>query len=208
MAARRDHGTAVVTRLLTGAPAAWRAALTEYAGHLRAERGLSPHTVEAYLRDVRKLTDVSSPDGESRTPPGPDAVTEDDIRRLLRDLYDVGLAQSSVARILSGITAFYDYRQRQGYAATSPTAGVASVPLSRKLPTVLTVEQVDAMITQIDHSTPEGLRNRTIVEFLYACGMRVSELTDLRLTQLFLDAGFVRVIGKGQRERLIPIGGE
>ena len=182
---------------------AWQAALREYAGHLRAERGYSPHTVEAYLRDVGKLIAQLG----DATATGPDDVTEATVRALLKTLYDVGLAQATVARVLSGISGFYNYRLRQGYIKTSPTAGVTSVPLSRKLPTVLEVSQVDALMAQINHSTPEGLRNRAMVEFLYACGMRVSELVTLRLSQLFLEAGFVRVIGKGQRERLIPIGG-
>ena len=192
-------------QLVAELPPEWREALGEFAGHLRVERGYSDHTVEAYLRDVRKLVEHCG-SGGSGCAPAPDEVTEAQVRTLLRELYDVGLAQSTVARVLSGVSGFYAYRLRQGYTLASPTAGVASVPLSRKLPTVLTVEQVEAMVEQIDHSTPEGLRNRAIVEFLYACGMRVSELTGLRLTQLFLDAGYVRVIGKGQRERLIPIG--
>ena len=196
----RTHG-----RLVDAAPPAWRAALTEYAGHLRVERGYSPHTLEAYLRDLRKLTDYLSP-GDAAAPPDPDAVTERQVRAFVRALHDLGLAQATVGRILSGVSGFYAYRLRAGYSETSPTAGIASVPLPRKLPTVLTVAQVDAMVQQIDHSTPEGLRNRAIVEFLYACGMRVSELTSLRTTQLFLEGGFVRVIGKGQRERIIPIG--
>ena len=190
-------------RLVAEAPGPWRQTLREYAGHLRTERGYSPHTVEAYLRDLRKLSDaVCSPPPE--TPP--DAVTERDVRELLRTLYELGLAQGTVARVLSGISGFYAYRLREGHITASPTAGVTPVPLTRKLPTVLSVTQVDALCARIDHSTPEGLRNRAMVEFLYACGMRVTELVTLRLPQLFLESGFVRVVGKGQRERLIPIG--
>ena len=199
----RASGTPV-RRLIAASPTTWREALGEYAGHLKAERGYSRHTVEAYLRDLRKLSDaVEVEDGSLH----PDAVTEDHLRGLLRALYDLGLAQSSVARVLSGISGFYAYRMRQGYLQVSPAAGVTPVPLTRKLPTVLSVEQVNALLAQIDHSTATGLRNRALVEFLYACGMRVSELVTLKLSQLFLESGFVRVIGKGQRERLIPIGG-
>ena len=191
-------------RLFEAAPASWAAPLREYAGHLSAERGYSPNTVEAYLRDLRKLSDAVCAGGADVAP---DEVSERAVRGLLRALYDLGLAQSTVARVLSGITGFYAYRMRQGYLEASPTAGVTPVPLSRKLPTVLSVEEVDALLAQIDHSTPEGLRNRAMVEFLYACGMRVTELVTLRLPQLFLESGFVRVIGKGRRERLVPIGG-
>ncbi len=204
-------GANAARRLLRDVPPAWRQPLEEYAGHLRVEKGYSTHTVEAYLRDVRKLIEhLAAGDGEglhtATTVVEPDRVQERQVRALIKDLYEMGLAQTTVGRVLSGIRGFYLYRLRQGYQASSPTAHLESVPLPRKLPTVLEVGQVDAMIGQIDHSTPEGLRNRAILEFLYACGMRVTELTQLRLGQLFLEAGFIRVVGKGQRERLIPIG--
>lgn len=188
-------------------PAVWRSAWREFAGYLRAQRGYSDHTVTAYGRDVVKLIGhLQSAATGGAAPEPPDAVSEAAIRALLRSLYDVGLAQATVARVLSGLTSFYNYRVKMGYAESSPCAGVQSVPLPKKLPAVLDVAQVTAITEQVDHSTPEGLRNRAIVEMLYACGLRVSELTSLRLTQLFLEAGFIRVIGKGRRERLVPIG--
>lgn len=189
-------------------PPAWSTAWLEYAGHLRAERGYSSNTIDAYGRDISKLHGhVNAEERLVHAVTGVDNVTEVHVREFLRELYDIGLAQSTVARILSGISGFYAYRLRQGYLSESPCTGIASVPLPHKLPTVLNVEQIDAMIEQIDHSTPRGLRNRAIVELLYACGLRVSELTGLKLHQLFLEAGFIRVVGKGQRERLIPVGG-
>ncbi len=205
--------TQTTSKLLGDLPPAWAQTLAEYAGHMRVERGYSKHTVEAYLRDVRKLIEHLAADSAeaadvSRLAIGPDRVKERHVRSLLKELYELGLAQTTVGRVLSGINGFYLYRLRQGYQEASPTAQLESVPLPRKLPVVLEVDEVRALIAQIDHSTPEGLRNRAIVEFLYACGMRVSELTQLRLGQLFLEAGFIRVIGKGQRERLIPIGDE
>ncbi len=200
-------------QLLRQLPTNWSEPLQEYAGHLRVERGYSSHTVEAYLRDVSKLVEyVAEQAGTELTASAklrsPELICEGDIRALLKVLYELGLAQTTVGRVLSGITGFYLYQLRQGYIQASPAAQLESVPLPRKLPTVLAVEQVMALFEQVDHSTPEGLRNRAIVEFLYACGMRVSELTELKLGQLFLEAGFIRVIGKGQRERLIPIGAE
>ena len=201
--------------LLRGLSPAWREALSEYAGYLRVERGYSPHTVEAYLRDLRKLAeavgavaDIDEDTVGSATDAGtpPAAVTETQVRKLVKSLYDIGLAQSSVARIVSGLRGFYQVQLERERLLRSPVAGLTAVPLPRKLPTTLRQEDIAAMTAQIDHSTAEGLRNRAMLEFLYACGMRVSELTGLRLGQLFCEAGFVRVVGKGDRERLIPIG--
>ena len=189
--------------MLQRLPVAWRPLLEEYLGYLHVERGRSPHTRLAYLRDLTKLIDFVE---QSCPGSSPDQVGDADVRKLLKHLYDLGLAQASVARILSSIKGLYRYRLEQGYSDVNPIADVAAVPLSQKLPVVLSVEQIDRMIARIDHSSPEGLRNRAMLEMLYACGMRVSELTSLRVSQLFLDANFIRVIGKGNKERLVPIG--
>ena len=192
-----------LARIVVKFPADWQPELRAYLGYLQVERGRSAHTREAYARDLLKLADFVHADGSALALPH---VRDAHVRALLKHLYELGLAQRSVARILSSVKGLYRYRHEQGLAEVNPVAEVESVPLSQKLPVVLSVTQIDALVAQIDHSTPEGTRNRAIVEMLYACGLRVSELTDLRLGQLFLDAEFVRVIGKGNKERLVPIG--
>ena len=198
-------------RLLQDLPQVWQDALRGFALWIKVERGYSPHTLEAYLRDIRKLLEYlaqSSAQDLSLNAriPGPAEVRDADLRALMKMLYDLGMAQRSVARIMSSIRSFFQFELEEGRVALSPAAQIESVPLPVKLPVVLTREEIEGMIAAIDHSTVEGLRNRAMFEMLYGCGMRVSELIQLKLHQLFLEAGFVRVIGKGNRERLIPIG--
>ncbi len=192
--------------LLSHLPANWQPLVREYIGHLQVERGHSLHTLEAYVRDLRKFCDYLELSAGAAA--SPESIDEAQIRPFIKFLYKLGLAQTSVARIMSCIKGFYRYLLVEGLVEVSPAADIEGVPLPRKLPSVLSFEEIERMALHIDHSTPEGLRNRAILEFLYACGMRVSELTHLRLNQLFLEADFIRVIGKGNKERLIPIGGE
>lgn len=192
------------TSILAKLPASWLPLVREYAGHLQVERGHSVHTREAYARDLLKLTQYLELTGGGA--PQPTGIDENQLRPFIKYLYELGYAQTSVARIISGLKGFYKYLLVEGLIEVSPAAELESVPLPRKLPTILSIEQIEAMNLQVDHSTPEGLRNRAMVEFLYACGMRVSELINLHINQLFLEAGFIRVIGKGNKERLIPIG--
>lgn len=192
------------TKLLSRMPAAYAALAHAYLGVLQVERGASPHTVEAYARDLRKLTDYLT---LAPPTPAPAEVTETQLRDFLRELYELGLAQRSVQRIQSSVKGFFGFALEEGIVEVSPAADLESVAAPRRLPHVLTLAEVESLFAQVDHSTPEGLRNRAMVEMLYACGMRVSELAGLRLSQLFLEGGFVRVIGKGDRERLVPIGG-
>lgn len=191
-------------RLIGRLPPRWRAAATGYLGTLRVERGASPHTLEAYARDIVKLAEGLT-DGE--LPPDLPAITEAHLHEFVKRLYGLGLAQRSVQRIQSSLRGFFGYALEEGLLEIDPTAELESATPPRKLPVVLSVAEIEAMIAQIDHSDGLGLRNRAIVEMLYACGMRVSELTSLRLNQLFLEGGFVRVVGKGDKERLVPIGG-
>ena len=172
-------------------------------------------TGERYLTVAEQLRDLHSIDGLSMDIVTPEQVYNEfssgmaavtAIKSLMKMLYDLGMAQRSVARIMSSIRSFFQFELEEGRVALSPAAQIESVPLPVKLPVVLTREEIEGMIAAIDHSTVEGLRNRAMFEMLYGCGMRVSELIQLKLHQLFLEAGFVRVIGKGNRERLIPIG--
>ena len=168
--------------------------------YLMMERGLSRNTVEAYTDDVQKLLDYL---GDDRSPA---TVSEDDLHNFLSGLHDVGISPRSQARILSGIKTFYKYLKIDGYIDRNPTLLIESPRLGRKLPAVLTVEEIDQMIAAIDLNAPEGQRNRAIIETLYGCGLRVSEASGMRISDLFFDDGFVRVVGKGDKERIVPIG--
>ncbi|MFK8056946.1 MAG: site-specific tyrosine recombinase [Saprospiraceae bacterium] len=190
---------------LLALPKTWQPITKEWIGSMRVERGHSEHTLDAYVRDIGKLCGFLG-DEESGNIARPESIEESQVRGFIKELYDIGLAQRSVARIMSAIKGFYRYQLEQDYIDVSPAAELESVPLPKKLPTVLSQAEIAAMTLEIDHSTPEGLRNRAMLEFLYACGMRVSELINLRLNQLFFEADFIRVIGKGNKERLIPIG--
>jgi len=195
---------ATAIQLMDRLPGTWQVAVREYVGYLQVQRGHSTHTREAYIRDLSKLCDYLILTAGAA--PRPESIDEVQLRMFVKHLYELGLAQTTVARIVSAVKGFYKYLLTQSYIEASPAAELEGVPLTRKLPTVLTLAQIEAIFDQIDHSTREGLRNRAMLEFLYACGMRVSELTGLRINQLFLEASFLRVIGKGNKERLIPVG--
>ena len=190
-------------RLLADLPNDWRRAAAGYIGSLRVERGASRHTLDAYARDIIKLCGSFAADGPA---PPLETVTQTHLHDFVRQLYDLGLAQRSVQRIQSSLRGFFGFALEEGLLSSDPTAELESATPPRKLPEVLSLEEIEAMIACIDHSDELGLRNRSIVELLYACGLRVSELTSLRINQLFLEGGFVRVVGKGDKERLVPIG--
>ncbi len=183
----------------------WEDAIRSFEAYLLLERRLSANTIEAYGRDVQRLRQwvaMTAPDKR------PEQVGLQDLRHMLRWLEELGLDARSRSRILSGIRAFYRYLLTEELVAADPTELLDGPRLGRKLPEVLRVEEVQAMLRAIDLSTPHGVRNRAILEILYACGLRASELTALRLGDLLLDIGFVRVLGKGDKERYVPIGAE
>lgn len=173
--------------------------LRGYVSYLRLERGLSPASVEAYLHDVnlflqyRKGKELSS-------------VSSTDIEEFTVFLLETGLNASSQARILSGIKSFFNYLVLEKVMEVSPAELVESPRLRRHLPDVLSYAEIVSMFDSIDLSTMEGRRNRAILETLYACGLRVSELVGLSVSMLYFDDGFLRIIGKGDKERLVPIG--
>ena len=181
----------------------WRAYVDGYRGYLRLERGVSENTLDAYLRDVQKLIEFLDLSGEEV---GPLGVRSDHLSRYLQWLAEIGISQRSQARMLSGVKSFYKYLLLEDIIDEDPTALLEPPRMEQKIPEVLSYEEIQNMIRAIDHSTPHGLRNRALIEVLYACGLRVSELIGLRLSALFLDVGFVRVIGKRDRERIVPIG--
>lgn len=173
--------------------------LRNYMVYLRMEKGLAHNTELAYIRDVEKF--VGFLHGEKSFA----EVEEDDLHEFVCCLRDLGMAVSSQARIISGLKVFFKYLKREGYIEKNPAILLETPRIGRQLPEVLTVEEIDAMISAIDMSKPEGQRNRAIIETLYSCGLRVSELVDLRMSNVYADEGYVVVIGKGDKQRLVPI---
>lgn len=175
--------------------------IEKYKQYLLLEKSLSSNTLTAYVHDVEKLMDYLADSGM------PDllSVSLEDLESFLASLHDVGIYARSQARILSGIRSFYQYLVRDGYVEADPTLLLESPKIGMKLPEVLSVEDVDRLIATIDLSKREGQRNRTIIEVLYSCGLRVSEACNLKLSDLYLDEGFIKVEGKGNKQRLVPI---
>ncbi len=172
----------------------------KYRNYLLLEKGFSDNTTDAYCRDVDKLLLFLADEGlELRS------VVLDDLHRFAASLLDVGISPISIARILSGVRSFFTFLLLDGYIESDPSELLESPKKPDHLPTVLTLAEVDALEAAIDRSLPEGQRDHCIVEVLYSCGLRVSELCNLKLSDLFLEEGFLRVLGKGSKQRLVPI---
>lgn len=177
----------------------------EFLDFLKLEKGLSPASVQAYQYDLKKLEDfLDLQEGER----GLLETELSDLQALLLYLNELGLGVNSQARLVSSLKAFFKFLILEERIEQDPALLLAAPKPQRHLPAVLTHDELAALIAAIDHSTAHGLRNRAMLEVLYACGLRVSELTGLRLSNLHLEAGFIRVIGKGNKERIIPIGEE
>lgn len=181
----------------------WKAILKGFKAYLILERSLSDNTVEAYLNDLNKLVAYFEMKERSLRP---DEVQLTDLQGFLKWIYQIGLSARSQARLISALKTFYKYLLLEDMVSDDPTELLDAPKLLRKIPEVLSFEEIQAMLDAIDLSTPHGTRNRAMLETLYACGLRVSELIELRLTNLFPDVGFIKVIGKGDKERIIPIG--
>ena len=175
------------------------AQIARFRQYLVYEKGLSPKSVEAYLHDVQLLADFL---GEDKIA---DATFEE-LQKFLKHLYESDFNARSQARIVSGMRAFFRYLIYANVREDDPTELLDAPKIGMHLPDVLTVEEIQSIMDVIDLSTPEGHRNRAMVEVMYGCGLRVSELVTLRLSNLFFDDGFIKVVGKGNKERLIPIG--
>lgn len=171
-----------------------------YMRYLKLERNFSVNTLDAYRRDLLKLTNYADAIGKPTT-----ALDLDDLRTFAATLHDLGIGVVSQCRILSGVRSFYRYLCLDGYIEDDPTELLESPQTGEHLPEVLTAAEVDNLEDSIDLSKAEGHRNRAIIEVLYSCGLRVSELVNLRLSNLYLDEQYVRVTGKGKKERLVPI---
>ncbi|MCK5068733.1 MAG: site-specific tyrosine recombinase XerD [Bacteroidales bacterium] len=180
----------------------WEGIIPEYQGFLKLEKGLSPNSIEAYLADIGKLRQYLEIHQVSATPEELDHI---ELRCFLAWISDMGLSARSQARILSGLKSFYRYLLLEDLVQKDPTALLEGPRLGRKLPEVLTVAEIDRMLEKIDLSKPEGCRNKAMLETLYSCGLRVSELVGLQLSGVFRAEGFIRVIGKGDKERLVPV---
>jgi integrase/recombinase XerD len=176
--------------------------LHSYRRYLRLERGPSANTQEAYLRDVGRLLEFLALNNVH-----PTAVSLDHLQEFAATLYDLGLSATSQARILSGVRSFCRFLTLEGYVEQDPSELLESPQLGQHLPEVLTTAEVDALEDSLDLSQPFGRRNRAIIEVLFSCGLRVSELCFLQLSHLYLDEGFIRVTGKGAKERMVPISG-
>ncbi len=214
----------------------WQVYLNGFHSYLLLERSLSNNTIEAYLRDIGKLVQYLaliqgsdtplgfserekadegasdsgevSQEAESPKIPAPGEVTLETFQDMLQWFGKIGLDARSQARMVSGIKAFYKYLLIEGVLQSDPVELLETPGVSRKIPEVLTYEEIQRLLSAIDLSQPHGLRNRAMLETLYACGLRVSELVNLKISNLYLDIGFVKVIGKNDKERLVPIGEE
>ena len=167
---------------------------------MKLQRNYSGNTLEAYILDINKLLKFLKDNGIS-----PEAAKLSDIQCFAASLHDIGISPRSQCRILSGVRAFYKYLYLDGYIKDDPTELLESPKLGDHLPEVLTTEEVDRLEQAIDLSKWEGQRNKAIIEVLFSCGLRVSELVNLKMSALYLDEQFVRIMGKGNKERLVPI---
>lgn len=174
--------------------------LTKYKQYLRLEKSLSPKTEEAYFNDLQKLLDFLSDENVHYLD-----VKLEHLELFCAKLHDIGIHPRSQARILSGIRSFYHFLIIEDHIQADPTELLESPKIGLHLPEVLSLEEIDSLIDNIDLSTPEGHRNRAILETLYSCGLRVSELCNLKLSDLYLKEGFIKVEGKGSKQRLVPI---
>lgn len=170
--------------------------INRFRRYLRLERSYSSNTLDAYTRDIERL---------AASHPRLLSIHLEDLQAFLAELYDMGISPRSQARILSGIRTFYKFLMLDGFLEQDPTELLESPRQGEHLPEVLSVEEVDMLEAAIDLSEPEGQRNKAIIEVLFSCGLRVSELVNLQLSNLYLEEGYLRVIGKGNKERLVPI---
>lgn len=174
--------------------------IAKYKQYLKLEKSFSSNTIDAYLTDLDKLMAYLTLEGKDCL-----EVTLDDLETFSAGLHDIGINARSQARILSGVRAFYRFLLLEDYIQQDPCELLESPQTGRHLPDVLTVEEIDRLIGSIDRSSREGQRNRAILETLYSCGLRVSELCNLKLSDLYLNEGFIKVEGKGSKQRLVPI---
>ncbi len=183
----------------------WNDYIRDFRTFLTLEKSLSGNSVEAYNTDILKLVQYLE---YKSLDISPEQITTEHLTGLLQWINELGASARTQARVLSGIKAFYRFLLIEDKIIKDPTELLETPRIGRKLPEVLSVEEIDKLISGVDLSKSEGHRNRAILEVLYSCGLRVSELTELRISNIFPEKGFIRVIGKGNKERLVPIGGK
>lgn len=183
----------------------WESYKKGFKAWLQLEKSLGDNSVAAYLRDVEKLTDFLQMKDFSKAPGEVDLKM---LEKFIEYINGLGLSAASQARIISGIKGFYKYCVIEQISRTDPSLLLEAPRKTRKLPDVLSFEEIEQIIKSIDLSTPEGNRNKAILETMYSCGLRVSEVVNLKISCLYLDIGFIKVIGKGDKERLVPIGSD
>ena len=179
----------------------WNESILDYGHYLKIERGLSSHTIQNYIRDVKKL--ISFID-KKKISSSPIAIKDELIQQFIYEIAKE-ISPRSQARIISGLRSYFDYLIFENYRATNPTDLIETPKIGIKLPDTLSKEEIDSLISAVDLSKGDGERNRAMLETMYGCGLRVSELIDLKISDLFFDEGFIKIVGKGNKERFVPI---
>ena len=179
----------------------WENSIKEFKYYLKVERSLADNSVNAYIRDIRKLADFSSKIKVNEL-----NISVNEIREFIADLNSKNISARSQARIISGVKAFFKYLIIEDYITNDPTMLIENPKIGLKLPEVLSVDEIELIISSIDLSNKQGERNRAILETLYSCGLRVTELINLKISNINFKEGYIKVIGKGDKERLTPIG--
>lgn len=172
----------------------------KYKSYLMLERAMSANSIEAYMEDLAKLQHFLEEEHLQV-----EALRLEDLQHFVATLYDLGISVRTIARIISGIKSFFTFLELDGYIQNNPAELLRTPQIGLKLPTVLTIDEINRIEATIDVSFPEGVRNRAIIETLYSCGLRISELINLKFSDLFFDEGFIRVEGKGSKQRLVPV---
>ena len=179
----------------------WETSIKEFKTYLRIERSLSDNTIDSYIRDVKKLSNFAEKINKCEL-----KINKSDIKDFIKEINEDEISARTQSRIISGIKAFYKYLILEDYIKINPTELIESPKIGMKLPDTLSVHEIDSLLSAIDLSHPQGQRNRAILEVLYSCGLRVSELVNLKLSNIRFNEGYVKVLGKGNKERFSPIG--
>ncbi len=182
----------------------WEGYKKGFKAYLQLEKSLSENSVQAYLQDIEKLTQFILIGDK---PKSPGEIELNYLENFVKWITELGMTPSSQSRIISGLRSFYKYCLQEQIVSKDPTALLETPRLKKALPDILSFNEIESITALIDVSTPEGARNKAIIETLYSCGLRVTELVNLKISCLYFDVGFIRIIGKGDKERLVPVGG-